>query len=379
MAHFMVRHLISRFLCDTATDVFYGLRSPVVVRSVNQTGGLSSQTASSGQQSHVQQQFIPTVSTSVMLPSSSALNGAAWSAFVAAGNQTATATASTATANEQHNRLPSLATGQPAGWPSVAPASQGPPGQTHALTASTPVTGTIPILQQNVLDGALAPPLSGPLPAVGPTPVGTTSDPNAWALQIQLMQALVQSKASPEQINQVLATLGFPQPPPPPPPVSVPPQATITPQIGSNGNHPPEMNDQNGFRDRSNERRRRRSRSPDHKRRRYSLPNRRDSPTYGVYDPAAAQNENNHVQEHDRRGRGKGGKGHRNDNRQRTPLPVQHNRPISPANVPVAIEPRWIDYDSTIPKDHIKGMPYRQTSNIRTLTLAFQFSAGRSS
>lgn len=174
------------------------------------------------------------------------------------------------------------------------------------------------------------------------------------ANQLQMLQGLA-AQLSPDQLAAIIKMMGIqlpvaqPQgsavPPPPFPSASAPPQ----PQFSA-----PDQGNQyrGGYDDRS----RARSRSPDYNRR-YSPPNRRNSPSYGVYDPSGANNSSQ--ADNDRRGRGKG-RGFRNDYRQRSPPLIGRDRPITPqgiqAVVPPSNMPKPMGYDPKIPNGKIRGM-----------------------
>lgn len=133
-------------------------------------------------------------------------------------------------------------------------------------------------------------------------------------------------------------------------------QATIPPSaapVGVPNGAQPDRYEQNGNRYRD------RSRSPDYDRRGQSPklsspPNRRDSPTYGVYDPNARADSSG--QNRNDRGRGRGrnrGRG-RDDYRQRTP-PGQRRQPSPGPNGPRnGGPPKFIEWDQTLPRDHIR-------------------------
>ncbi|KAF2119170.1 hypothetical protein BDV96DRAFT_569155 [Lophiotrema nucula] len=135
------------------------------------------------------------------------------------------------------------------------------------------------------------------------------------------------------------------------------------PQVAAAENHPPPA--QNNFQpdryEQNGSRYRDRSRSPDYNRRRISPdrrtpPNRRDSPTYGVYDPNAATEGNGANRHFDReRGRGRGGRnrGGRNEFRQRTP-PAQRRQPSPSAPGTRNGQPKYIEWDHSLPREHIK-------------------------
>ena len=173
------------------------------------------------------------------------------------------------------------------------------------------------------------------------------------ASQLQILQELA-PRISPEHLAGVIKALGIPLPPLNPQVVAVPP-----PPFPSTSAPPPVpaqmpiSDTSNQFRGGNDDRSRARSRSPDYNRGRYSPPNRRDSPTYGPYDPSATNNSSSQA-DHDRRGRGKG-RGYRNEYRQRTPPPMPRDRPVSPSGPASSNVPKPIAYDAKIPNGKIKG------------------------
>jgi protein NRD1 len=196
---------------------------------------------------------------------------------------------------------------------------------------------------------------------------GTVSNP---VNQLQLLQQL-QQQLAPEQFAAVFAALAgglqLPAPPgqnvAPPPPVAQ--QQVAPPQ--QNGSY----NGQNGHAQQRDDQGyempyRERSRSPDYKRRRVTPPNRRESPTYGVYDPAI-KNDSSRQQDYDRRGRGKGRAGRQSDRserdeyRQRTP---PRERPASPTILAARAStiPKVIDFDPHLNAGWIKGTVVFQES-----------------
>ncbi|KAF2182809.1 hypothetical protein K469DRAFT_220995 [Zopfia rhizophila CBS 207.26] len=199
-----------------------------------------------------------------------------------------------------------------------------------------------------------------PLPFMPPPPVA----PNGQAapppppvpgndLMPQLLQAITAGLIQPEAAMQLIAALAGNQ-------NGAAPVVPLPPQVPVNANNQPvqqnsaqpERHDQNGSRYRN------RSRSPDYNRRRNSPnrrspPNRRDSPTYGIYDPNAGA-EGNSAGRNDRdRGRGRGKHRGRNDYRQRTPPPPRR-QPSPHANAPRNMQSKFIDWDHSLPRDHIK-------------------------
>ncbi|KAF2397151.1 hypothetical protein EJ06DRAFT_515360 [Trichodelitschia bisporula] len=191
---------------------------------------------------------------------------------------------------------------------------------------------------------------------------------NPLPSQLQLLQQLA-TQISPEQLVAVISALpqlagqaqsAF-QPVAAPSVTPMAPFVVAQPTYGTYSgqeSHSRSYEDQQ-YMPRDRERDRERSRSPDYKRRRHSPPNRRDSPTYGVYDPQAAQAEApHHMDFENRRGRGKG-RGGRNDYRQRSPPPSRerHQAPqanIPPGNVPHSNMPKPIGYDNKLPAGSIK-------------------------
>ena len=192
--------------------------------------------------------------------------------------------------------------------------------------------------------------------------------PGGTGALAEFLQGLQRQNLPPEQVAYFLSLLGFsqelPAVPPPAPPIL---QSATGVQNGSvqsgsvNGNQAAQAGqpvEQHGRQVVPDHRAQRaRSRSPDHthKRRRVTPPNRRASPTYGVYDPAAVAAGNTVSQpvEHDRRGKGRG-RGNRRDHRQRTP-PAHSNRPSSPAVMPRGSQPKWVEYDKSLAPGTIKG------------------------
>jgi protein NRD1 len=203
----------------------------------------------------------------------------------------------------------------------------------------------------------------------------------------QILPLIANGTIPPDQVYQVLALLAQAQSggagtaPPPPVPANTQPvaqngsQPSAYDQNGAiryeqNGVQPvrydqngaqPDRYAQSGSQDRyeqNGSRYRDRSRSPDANRRRRSpnrrspLPNRRDSPTYGVYDPNAGADANiQNRNERGGRGRGKqrGGRNDRNEYRQRTP-PAQRGQ-SSPTG---SNQPKFLEWDKSMPREHIK-------------------------
>ncbi|KAH6642254.1 hypothetical protein C7974DRAFT_98061 [Boeremia exigua] len=227
-----------------------------------------------------------------------------------------------------------------------------PNGQTNAAPA-------LPFLQNMVPPppppGFVPPPppAASVQPAMPPPPPAGMND-----LASQILQAMSAGSIAPDQAIQVLNALAVAQNGG----VSMPPaQPTAVPQVHSpaqaathNGNSQPRF-EQNDTKMRD------RSRSPDYHQRvspgRRSPPNRRESPVYGSYDPNAIVDGNaaNRSDRNDRgRGRGKarGGRNDRNEYRQRTP-PAERRQPSPPQNV-VYGQSRYIEWDQSLPRDHIR-------------------------
>lgn len=167
----------------------------------------------------------------------------------------------------------------------------------------------------------------------------------------QILQAMQAGTISQEQGLQVLNMLAAAQNGSIPVPSLQPTAPLQAPQV-HNGVQP-DRYEQNGSRFRD------RSRSPDYSRHRQSPrrspPARRDSPTYGAYDPNAGP-EGNAVNRQDGgrgRGRNRGGRNERNDYRQRTP-PPRRGSAGNNSNAHQNGSPKFIDWDRTLPRDHIK-------------------------
>ena len=140
-------------------------------------------------------------------------------------------------------------------------------------------------------------------------------------------------------------------------------QPMINGGAGTGGGRDDQSRDRNGFDQYMRSppgryRGRSRSRSPGWERRRESpQPRRRDSPVYGEY----GGNRNGDADYNRRGGATRGsdrGNGKANPYRQRSP--DRFRRSASPRrtdHVLPAPGPKWIDYDPTLPKGHIKGTP----------------------
>jgi protein NRD1 len=154
----------------------------------------------------------------------------------------------------------------------------------------------------------------------------------------QILQALQAGTIAPDQAMQVLGALATAQNGG----MSLQtPQAAPQTQPQAHPGMPNNVQHENRTRDRS--------RSPDYQHRRSpDAPNRRQSPTYGVYDPNAASNGNMQGSDGDR-GRGRGKRGGRNDYRQRSPP----RRQQSPSRNGYG-QSTFLEWDDTLPRDHIK-------------------------
>ncbi|KAF2688953.1 hypothetical protein K458DRAFT_414623 [Lentithecium fluviatile CBS 122367] len=232
-------------------------------------------------------------------------------------------------------------------------------GQPNA--AANPIPTAPPALPfaQNMIPppppGFVLPP--PPAPANGQSAALPVLSSGVNPLAAQIMQALQEGRIQPDQAVQVINAIsaaqnaGVPFPPPPGPAVSQ------VPPVAQNGAQQDRF-EQNGNRYRN------RSRSPDMNRRRRSPvrrspPNRRDSPTYGVYDPNA-NTERSQDNRHDRgdRGRGRaknrGGRNDRNEYRQRTPPPPRRQPSPAGNGSRGGSSSKFIDWDASMPRDHIK-------------------------
>ncbi len=232
--------------------------------------------------------------------------------------------------------------------------------------------------QQNVQTNA-PPPTSSPFPFmpnmaappppsfVPPPPPGANTQsalppppPAMNDLANQILQAMSAGSIAPDQAIQVLNALASAQnggvPLQAPQPSAAPP-APLQPQMQT---QPMPMSNMQPIRyEQHDTRMRDRSRSPDYQRHRSPPrrsppnPNRRESPTYGVYDPEAGPEGN--TQRFDRgmagrsRGKQRGGRGDRNEYRQRTP-PLR--QPSPPRNA--YGQSKYIEWDDNLPRDHIR-------------------------
>ncbi|KAF2024976.1 hypothetical protein EK21DRAFT_117230 [Setomelanomma holmii] len=288
-------------------------------------------------------------------------------------NNAKTAPAGSAKSNGVAQNYNTHSNQQPAALPAAAapPAQQDPAalyaafaglGQQSAQTNAMPPVPPSLSFPQN-----MAPP---PPPGfVPPPPPGSTGQPSlppppagANDLTSQILQAMSTGLIPPEQAIQILNGLAAAQNgglamPPMQPPAILQAQTPVQPAAPSNS-YPGASNGVERY-DQNEGRYRDRSRSPDYQRRhspsRKSPPNinRRESPTYGVYDPNAGPEGNaNRFDRNDRgRGRGKqrGGRNDRNEYRQRSP---PRRQPSPPRNV--YGNSKYIEWDNSLPRDHIR-------------------------
>jgi protein NRD1 len=160
--------------------------------------------------------------------------------------------------------------------------------------------------------------------------------------QLQAVQSVVQANPNitAEQLMQILAAMGVPLPAvAPPQAAAVPAQIAPPPHYG----HPGQ--DQQAYQ-------RERSRSPDYKRRRVTPPG-RQSPVYGAYDPNVAKSDSGSRDFNDRRDRGRGGKGGRDNVRKRSP---PRERMASPRTLQSAGQnAKPYGRDDSLPNGRIRG------------------------
>jgi protein NRD1 len=175
----------------------------------------------------------------------------------------------------------------------------------------------------------------------------------------QILQAMSAGLIAPDQAIQVLNAMAAAQnggaAMPAMQPTVAPPVAQLAfqpePQnLGAQNGTQPERYDPNESRFRD------RSRSPDYQRQqsppRRSPPsvNRRESPTYGVYDPNAGPEGNQNRGDRGRgRGKQRGGRNDRNEYRQRSPPRRQSSPPRNSYG-----NSKYIEWDNTLPRDHIR-------------------------
>ena len=228
--------------------------------------------------------------------------------------------------------------------------------QQNAPTNAPPAAPPAFPFQQNMVP----PPPPGFVP---PPPPGVTGQPSLPIpppgmneLASQILQAMSTGSIQPDQAIQVLNALATAQNGGLSVPSLQPPVATHTPpqmhSIINNGTQADRY-------DQPDSRMRDRSRSPDYQRRRSPAPrsppnpNRRESPTYGVYDPNAGAEGNTPRFDRGERGRGrskqKGGRNDRNEYRQRSPLRRQPSPPKAAYG-----QSKYIEWDDSLPRDHIR-------------------------
>lgn len=225
-------------------------------------------------------------------------------------------------------------------------------GQQNSQTNGAPAAPPVPAFMQNMVP----PPPPGFVPPPPPAAVAPSSAlpvvPNgADPLTAQILQAMSSGLIAPDQAIQVLSAMASAQGSAPPSlqlPTAPQSQAQAHVQPISQNNMQQKRYEQgdNGQRDRS--------RSPDYDRRQSPQksppnPNRRASPTYGVYDPSSGDGTPGQFDRGDRgRGRGKQRGNDRNDYRQRSPP----RRQASPHNT--YGNSKFIDWDDSLPRDHIR-------------------------
>jgi protein NRD1 len=267
----------------------------------------------------------------------------------------------TALANLGKQTAPNPVQGNPAPVTQPAfPFAQPAPQQ----NASQPPPSFPPLIPP--IPGFAAPQAVPPAPPAVPVPPTAPIVPAAPVpgqdLMTQLIQAIASGLIPPDQGMSLLAamaanknagSMSFPVP-------QAPAGNAANPPAPQNGPAPPDRFEQNSGRYRG------RSRSPEygspgrydssgygHRRGspdRRSPPRRRDSPTYGAYEPGGGPDRNNGNRNDREAGRGRGRfRGGRNEFRQRTPP----RRPSSPS-APRGTQPKFIDWDPTMPRDHIK-------------------------
>ncbi|KAF1918257.1 hypothetical protein BDU57DRAFT_537828 [Ampelomyces quisqualis] len=232
-------------------------------------------------------------------------------------------------------------------------------GQQSAQTNGVPSTPHSFSFSQNMVPppppGFVPPPPPGATgqPALPPPPPGTND------MTSQILQAMSAGLIAPDQAIQVLNAMAAAQNggavlPSMQQPVVPSAQAAFqadTHMSGTQNGAQPKGYDPNDSRYRN------RSRSPDYQRRqsppRRSPPslNRRESPTYGVYDPNAGPDGNSSNRGERGRGRGKqrGGRNDRNEYRQRSPPRRQPSPPRDSYG-----NSKYIEWDNTLPRDHIR-------------------------
>ncbi|KAF1829061.1 hypothetical protein BDW02DRAFT_510868 [Decorospora gaudefroyi] len=258
--------------------------------------------------------------------------------------------------NQQPIAPPTQAQTQAPQDPSALFAALAGVGQQNTQTNAPPAAPSAFPFAQNMVP----PPPPGFVP---PPPAGSIGQPGLSAppagmenLASQILQAMSAGSIAPDQAIQVLSALasaqngGMPVLPSQPPVVAQSqPQAQIVSQNGGQADRY----------EQSDSRMRDRSRSPDYQRRRSPMrrsppnPNRRESPTYGVYDPNAGPDGNAKRFERGERGRGRGkqrgGRNDRNEYRQRSPPRRQPSPPRAAYG-----QSKYIEWDESLPCDHIR-------------------------
>lgn len=236
---------------------------------------------------------------------------------------------------------------QPPAQPTTQPQSQDPAALFAALAslnqqgAPTNAPAVVPPALPFAQNMGMPPPPPGFAP---PPPVAmpnvAPSAPGMNDLATQIIHALQAGTIDTDQAMQVLSALAQAQNGG----LSLQtPQAQAVPQAQpqAHSGMQPNVQYENRIRDRS--------RSPDYQHRKSpDVLNRRQSPTYGVYDPNAASNGNMQGADGDR-GRGRGKRGGRNDYRQRSPP----RRQQSPSGNGYG-QSTFLEWDDTLPRDHIK-------------------------
>ncbi|KAH7089985.1 hypothetical protein FB567DRAFT_522014 [Paraphoma chrysanthemicola] len=261
--------------------------------------------------------------------------------------------------------------------PAAPPVAAAPPAQQDPASLYAAFAG---LGQQNAQTNAMppAPPsLSFPQNMVPPPPPGFVLPPPPGAnaqstlppppsgtsdLANQVLQAMSNGLMTPEQAVQILNSLASAQnggvAMPPMPSTAVPQHQPLVQPAATNGVYTGASNGAERY-DQTDGRYRDRSRSPDRQRRQSPLRNsppsvnRRESPTYGVYDPNAGPEGNASRFERNDRGRGRGkqrgGRNDRNEYRQRSPPRRQPSPPRNSYG-----NSKYIEWDNNLPRDHIR-------------------------
>lgn len=235
-------------------------------------------------------------------------------------------------------------------------------GQTNAMPPAAPSLSFAQNMVPPPPPGFVPPPL--PTGTAGQTPL-PNPPPGVNEMTSTILQAMQAGQIAPEQAMQILNAMAMSQNAAPPmpnvQPAFAPPSQTPTQPSTQNANGlaapceaPPERYDQNEgrYRDRSRSPDRQWRRSPP--RRSPTNPNRRESPTYGVYDPNAGPDANaNRFDPRGERGRGRGkqrgGRNDRNEYRQRSPA---RRQPSPPRNA--YGNSKYIEWDNSLPRDNIR-------------------------